>query len=95
MPSLLEQLAIPGIFTAPFVVGRLMLPPGGDYEELETRYAPFDRLHRVDEPMRAGVVALAHRCDEEGRELSVLASNKVEGCAPLTLKGIAALLSSR
>lgn len=87
LPSLHESLAIPGILTAPFAISRLLLPPGGDYEELETRYAPFDRIHRVDAPMREGVVQLAERCRIEGRELSVLVSNKVEGCAPLTIKG--------
>ena len=95
MPSLKESLAIPGILTAPFVVSRLMLPPGGDYEALESAYEPFDRLHRIDEPMRLGARELAERCQEEGRELFLLVSNKVEGCGPLTIKALAALLQPR
>ncbi len=93
MPTVGEQLNIPGVLTAPFVVSRLLLRPGTDYEELETRYAPFDRLHQVDEAMRADTAALAARCAAEGRELSVLVSNKVEGSAPLTVKGLAGRLT--
>jgi hypothetical protein len=69
MPTLFELDDIPGILTAPFVLCRLLLPPGGDYEALESAYAPFDRLHRVDEPMRRGV---------SGSPLA--ASERVESC---------------
>lgn len=94
MPTVGEQLAVPGLLTAPFVVSRLMLRPGTDYEGLEKEYAPFDRIRHVDEPMRRDVAALSARCGAEGRELTVLVSNKVEGSAPLTVRALAEIVAS-
>lgn len=94
MPTVGEQLAIPGVLTAPSVIARLMLRPGTDFEDLEKRYAPFNQIQFVDEAMRDDVAALAARCGAEGRELSVLVSNKVEGCAPLTIKGLAGRIAA-
>ncbi len=89
MPTVGEQLGAEGVLTAPFVVARLLLRPGTSYEELETSYAPFNRIVDVDEAMRADTAALAARCLDEGRELTVLVSNKVEGAGPLTVRALA------
>ncbi|HEU4411226.1 MAG TPA: DUF72 domain-containing protein [Polyangiaceae bacterium] len=95
MPPLGVQLrAAPGRLPGRLSVCRLLLPPGGDYEALRAAYAPFDRLHRPDPAMREGVRALAERCGREGLELFVLAGNKAEGSAPLTVRALAALLAS-
>lgn len=89
MPTLAEQLRIDGIFTAPTVVARLMLPPGTRYAEMRERMAPFDRIVRPDPAMRQAVVDLWRRAAAEGREVFVIANNKAEGSAPLTLRALA------
>lgn len=96
MPSIGEQLEMPNIFTAPFVVSRLMLRPGTRYEQMKREYAPFDRIVRVDESVRRDVTALASACVRSGRALYVISGNKVEGCGPLTARALAqSIVASR
>jgi uncharacterized protein YecE (DUF72 family) len=89
MPDLASQMAIPGVRTAPFVVARVMLPPGLRYEDGKAAFAPFDRVVTPQLAMRRDVVTLSARCASEGRTLTVLVGNKAEGCAPLTVRALA------
>jgi hypothetical protein len=90
MPSLAEQLAIPGTLSADFVVVRLMQPPFSRYEDLRAAYAPFDRIVREDPDMRSDVILLLKIAKERAlREAFVLAGNKAEGCAPRTVFALA------
>ncbi|UQA59757.1 DUF72 domain-containing protein [Polyangium aurulentum] len=89
MPSIGRQLAVPAILTAPLVICRLSIRPGDRYEERKRAMAPFDRIVDVDETTRGDVVTLARRCAAERRSLMVLVNNKVEGCAPLTVRALA------
>ena len=77
---------------APLVL-RLMLPPGTSYEQLKAAYDPFDRLVAPQPRMRAEVVELVGRAARRGRPAFVIANNKAEGSAPLTLFAIAQLLA--
>jgi uncharacterized protein YecE (DUF72 family) len=79
---------------APFLLVRLMLAPGRRYEDERARFTPFDRLVQPDEQMRAQVLALARRALARGQEVWVLANNKAEGSAPLTLFALAERLAS-
>ena len=83
----------PGVLTAPFVVSRLMLPPGERYDERRAAMAPFDRVVDPQLAMRADVVALVRRAAEDGREVYVNVNNKAEGSAPLTVRALAGLLA--
>ena len=90
MPTVGEQLAIPGIFTSNFVVVRLMLPPYSRYEEQKAAFEPFDRLCAPQLAMRADVIELLRQAIDRGiNETFVLANNKAEGSSPLTLKALA------
>ena len=93
MPSIGEQVAIPGAVMGPRVVARIMLPPGTEYEARKRSFAPFDRVVSADPGMRKGVVALARACEERGFELDVIVNNKAEGCAPLTVRALAERLA--
>jgi uncharacterized protein YecE (DUF72 family) len=88
MPSVGEQLAMSKP-TAPFAVARLMLPARTRYAQLKDAYAPFDRIVLPQPEMREDVARLALACEESSSELFVLANNKAEGCAPLTLRAVA------
>ena len=94
MPSIFEQMQYTNVFTAPFVVCRLMLRPGTQYKEIDEKYSPFDKIHFVDEKMRNDFVKLANYCTHTARPLYVIVSNKVEGCAPLTIRALAQALDS-
>jgi uncharacterized protein YecE (DUF72 family) len=92
MPTVGEQLAMAGVLAAPFAVARLSHPPGTTYEERRARLEPFDRIRDPQPELRADVVRLARACIADGRELYVIVDNKVEGCAPLTVRAMASLL---
>jgi len=90
MPSLRAQLASHGKITSPFAIVRLMLPPFMRYAEKKAEYAPFDRLVAPQEDMRNDVVSILRAAAEAGcSECFVLANNKAEGSAPLTVREIA------
>ncbi len=94
MPPLAEQVAWAaraGLLEsggAP-LVARLMLPPGHSYEKRRGALAPFDRLVDPQPTMRRQVSELVGRAVRAGRTLFVVANNKAEGSAPLTLRALA------
>jgi uncharacterized protein YecE (DUF72 family) len=92
MPDLTAQMTMTGILTAPFVVARIMIPPGVRYEDAKAAFKPFDRIVTPQPGMRRDVADLASRCADEGRVLTVIVGNKAEGCAPKTVRGIAELI---
>jgi uncharacterized protein YecE (DUF72 family) len=92
MPTVGEQLDLPGVLTAPFVVARLMLPPGSRYEERRAELAPFDRIVSPQREMRRDIVHLARACAAAGKTLFILVNNKAEGSAPLTIRALAEAL---
>jgi len=69
----------------PALVVRWMLGGGRGYEAARDRYAPFDRL--VDEDLRArdSIAGLCFHALRAGRSAFVIANNKAEGSAPLTV----------
>ncbi len=97
MPSVLEQAEVLGesAWLSGAVVMRWMLNPGQDYEAARERYFPFDRIVDPDAVNRAAVADLTERILGRGNEVIVLANNKAEGCAPLTLFGLARELERR
>lgn len=95
MPSLRVQLARHGsLASSPFVIARLMLPPFTRYAEKKAEYAPFDRLVAPQPDMQDDVLALLRAVLDAGTKgVFVLANNKAEGSAPLTVKSLAARLT--
>ncbi len=87
MPSLLEQMAVPGVLEAPFFVARLMLPPFSRNDVLEAELAPFDKIVTPQPAMRDDVSLLVRRA--AGRDTFVLVNNKAEGSSPLTVRALA------
>jgi len=92
MPDLTAQMTMTGILTAPFVVARLLVPPGVRYEDAKVAFRPFDRIVTPQPGMRRDVADLSTRCADEGRVLTVIVGNKAEGSAPKTVRGIAELI---
>ncbi len=68
----------------PLVV-RWNLQAGFRYEDARTRYAPFDRLIDPDIVTRGSLVHLVHVALKSGQPSYVIANNKAEGSAPLSL----------
>jgi uncharacterized protein YecE (DUF72 family) len=90
MPSLRAQLARHGPLSSRTLVARLMLPPFMRYDEKKAEYAPFDRLVAPQGDMRDDVLALLRAAEEaDCTDAFILANNKAEGSAPLTVKALA------
>jgi uncharacterized protein YecE (DUF72 family) len=97
MPSVLDQAELLGehSWLSGAVVIRWMLNPAQDYEAARERYFPFDRIVDPDATNRAAVATLLEQILGRGNEAIVVANNKAEGCAPLTLFGLARELVRR
>jgi len=92
MPSIGEQVLVPGAFTAPFVVVRALLRPGRAYAEAVEAFAPYDRIREPNPQLRADLVELIRRALALRIPAYVLVNNRAEGNAPLTIAAVAGLL---
>ncbi|MEM9193732.1 MAG: DUF72 domain-containing protein [Myxococcota bacterium] len=89
MPTIGEQLELPGALVGPFVVARLLIPPGRDYEDQKVAFAPFDRIADPQPRMRREAVALMDVAVKSDYPIYMTVSNKVEGCSPRTVEALA------
>lgn len=71
------------------VLVRWMLRTGETYEGAKARFRPFDRLAAPDPQVRGTIAAFACACIDAGRDVVVVANNKAEGSAPLSLHALA------
>ncbi len=72
----------------PLVI-RWSLHSGFKYEEAKERYAPFNALIDEDPEGRAQVAALVLEAARARQESFIIANNKAEGSAPLTVRKLA------
>jgi uncharacterized protein YecE (DUF72 family) len=94
MPPLAAQHAVLAkSFTAPHVVVRLLTPLGVSYANAVKRAAPYSRLVAPQPQMRTDTIGLIRQAIEEKRKIFVLANNRAEGHAPLTVQALIDLLS--
>ena len=93
MPTLAEQRAIdPRPQGGPLTL-RWMLQAGLHYEQARDRYDPFDRLVDEDLETREAVARLCLEHAATGEPVILVANNKAEGSAPLTLFEVAARIA--
>ena len=91
MPDVLQQADLlgPAASLSGTVVVRWMLHPTQEYQAARERYFPFDRLIDPDPRSRTTVAQLLLRLRAQGNETIVIANNKAEGSAPLSLLALA------
>jgi uncharacterized protein YecE (DUF72 family) len=85
MPVASEQARQTGLDHAGPLIVRWNLHTGFEYEQARARYAPFNRLVDEDIPNRVSLARLCLAAVARGDPVFVIANNKAEGCAPLTL----------
>jgi len=95
MPVLRTQLRAHGsLRDAPCVVVRLMLAPYASYAASKAAFAPFDKLVAPQADMIDDVVAIVDASRAAGgKPTFIVANNKAEGSAPLTIERIASRVS--
>ncbi len=96
MPPIDRQLraldALNAIAPGPLIV-RWNLHQGLRYNAAREQYAPFNRLVDEDLPTRSLLAARAAATLRAGSMVTVIANNKAEGCAPLTIDRLAQALA--
>jgi uncharacterized protein YecE (DUF72 family) len=90
-PVQVQAAAATALGPGPLIV-RWNLHAGFAYEEAKARYAPFDKLVDEDPATRMAIARLCRECAASGSEAWVIANNKAEGSAPLTLARLASAI---
>ncbi len=91
MPSVSEQLALPGSRTNPHLAAsRFLLKPGRKYEEAVKAFQPYDTLKEENPEARAAARAIITEGQKTGpqRRTFVFVNNRLEGNALATIAGI-------
>jgi uncharacterized protein YecE (DUF72 family) len=86
MPPVMEQAQVPGVFTADYVVARLLLRPGRTYEQAVGLFSPYERLQEPYPEGREALRELIRRCLEGGQALNAFVNNRFEGNAVQTIE---------
>ncbi len=83
-PVAAQAAAMSGFGPGPLLI-RWNLKAGYSYEEARARFTPFDRLVDEDSATRDSIAQLCMATVSSGHECTIIANNKAEGSAPLTL----------
>jgi uncharacterized protein YecE (DUF72 family) len=97
MPRMADQLPLlRALWPGPLVCRWNLNPLHGayGYEDAQREYAPYDRIHDVDEDTRELIVRTVRGVTGAGQNAYVTISNKAEGCAPLSARALAERLAS-
>ena len=89
MPLLKTQAQLAQTGQAPVLVIRWMLARNLSYQAAKERYTPFNRLIDEDPDTREMIADLCINAETRQQPVFVIANNKAEGCAPLSLFRIA------
>ena len=92
-PGVREQARLLDQLPAGPLVVRWDLHPSYGYEEAREHYYPFTRLVDEDLPTRVALARLCLQTLAGGHVAFVIANNKAEGSAPLTVFKLAALIA--
>lgn len=92
MPSIGEQLALADSVTGPSLICRALLRPGRLYADAVEAFSPYDRIRDEQPQLRADLVALVRTALALRLPAYVIANNRAEGSAPLTIIAVAKML---
>ncbi len=92
MPTMGEQLDLPGSVTAGFLVARALLRPGRAYADAVDAFAPYDRVRDPNPELRIDLVRLARTAERLRIPAYLLVNNRAEGSAPYTIIEVVRIL---
>ena len=92
VPTIAEQIDMPGVFPAPHAVIRALVRPGVKHNEAVDEFQPYDRTQLDMPEMREAIAETARRSMATNRMLYAYVNNRTEGNAPNTIAGILDLL---
>lgn len=88
MPSVPEQLALPGSDTADHFIARLLLRPGRTYEAAVKAFQPYRQVQDEYPEVRDSVKEVVERLCVLRRKGWIYINNRLEGSAPITINAI-------
>jgi len=88
MPSVVDQLRMPGAITAKHVAARFLLKPGRSYRQAVDLFSPYERLREPYPEGRAGLRELIERCLDQQHTLFAFVNNRFEGNAVETIREV-------
>lgn len=86
MPSVSEQIAMPGSSTAEHFAARLLLKPGRKYDEAVKSFSPYSEIKEIQPEVRSAMKGLIQRPVKEPSFIFV--NNRLEGNALGTIAGV-------
>ncbi len=90
MPSIEEQIQIPGILTADFIVFRGLLRKGRLYAEAVSKFSPYETLQEENKETRKAMRQLISHARQNEMPLFGYLNNRFEGFAPGTIEALIA-----
>ena len=96
MPSVTEQMQLPGSFTADFATARFLLKPGRNFEQAVEKFSPYTEIKEPNPEARMALIDLLTTPGKPGRpgRRFLYVNNRLEGCALWTIyAAITGLLS--
>ena len=87
-----EQLALATRVTGPCIICRALLRPGRLYADAVEAFSPYDRILDEQPALRADLVSLVRTALALRLPAYVIANNRAEGSAPLTIIAVARML---
>jgi len=86
MPSVMQQLQMPGNETAGFSTARFLLKPGRSYEEAVDKFQPYEKIQDPYPEGRDAIVYLLKQATTNtSRRYYLYVNNRFEGSAPWTI----------
>lgn len=95
MPTIGEQLQMPGCLSAPFVIVRALLKQSRTYAEAVDTFKPYTHIQEPQPQVREDIVSLIERGLAEHRKLYILVNNRLEGNSPGTIRAIREMIRKR
>jgi hypothetical protein len=95
MPTLEDQVQLPGAFTADFTVVRALLPKGRRYEDAVKSLQPYRLIREPAEGARNGMREIAERSRQRKTPALIYVNNRLEGFAPGTIEAVAYQISTK
>jgi uncharacterized protein YecE (DUF72 family) len=88
MPVIRDQISIAGSRTSDLIVARALLRRGRPYEDAVKKFAPYESVQEVNEPVRQGLRELVDMAIVDGTPAFIFVNNRLEGNSPGTIVAI-------
>jgi uncharacterized protein YecE (DUF72 family) len=88
MPEMLDQIDLPGSFTADFTVVRALLKKGRVYEDAVKAFTPYERTQEINSNAREAMRRITERVWKTRQPAYTFVNNRLEGNAPSTIEAV-------